>query len=678
MKILLLTPLYPPAKGGAARAFDYLGKIFQDNDTVSEVLVLSCWRKTGRIRRARGKVRIAEILNYAGGTQPESSFIWNVLVIRTFIDQYRPDLIVFHSNILPFREYYEELFKHCPPAKIYLYKTDLMPVRDFPQLTGVIYLSKNLRQKLVEEWAFPPGKLIYAPILFKPPRRRKRTNPFPFGYILYVGSVNPLKGIYELIRAFQMLKKKHVGLKLVMVGPGPRGVSYDPDVIVLRGAGRENVYTYIENARVVVLPSYSEGLPRVALEALYLKKPLIISDVVEETKCLPPSQILDKIEPAEIAGKVGAILKGGTYETAFPWEDIAFDHSEKTWNELVRHISTCAPAVSAAAGDSLPLLEELDQFQNHKAVGAPGQNTFRLLLEAAKDYTEAVTAAGDLGEIPSPVKKTFPSLEKVHYLYLLKTLDEENRMSCLAGIAANVFLEDREKKALLKSGLSKLETDFAVYIEKERVQHFFSFLLPLDAGDMLFLGEYYLRARRESDAVEFLMHGLKLLPERAHLPIYHRLLNGAVSIGEDEKNDLEDSFRAYLKRIEGEDVFMLIDEMYLSFTGKYVDIDAVLKKYLAVLEKKKKTPLEIYRWASLLKRLNNNPGAEKGFKKVIEKSVDVPLVSGAYFHLGEMAYSGEQLERAGGYFARCLELNPFHKKSKEYFDELNKKISEKR
>jgi hypothetical protein len=109
MRILLLTPLFPPNKGGASLAFDYLSRIFSQNENVSDILVVSGWKKAKKLCRVNGKITNVKILNYGNCQNPVYRLIWNTLIIREIIARYRPHIIIFHSVILPFREYYHAL-----------------------------------------------------------------------------------------------------------------------------------------------------------------------------------------------------------------------------------------------------------------------------------------------------------------------------------------------------------------------------------------------------------------------------------------------------------------------------------------------------------------------------------------------------------------------------------------
>ena len=111
--------------------------------------------------------------------------------------------------------------------------------------------------------------------------------------LLYVGRISQEKGIYELVEAFPLLKKRHGELKLVIAGNKPQ----DPNIRKIRddfsrasliegvdydfagwvdGLTKSALY---ELADFVVMPSYYEHMPLTALEAMARRKPVIITDI---------------------------------------------------------------------------------------------------------------------------------------------------------------------------------------------------------------------------------------------------------------------------------------------------------------------------------------------------------------------------------------------------------------
>jgi len=104
-------------------------------------------------------------------------------------------------------------------------------------------------------------------------------------YILFVGRLVPEKGVHDLIKAFSIARLDDI--KLLIVGAADFEDKYSKDLINLSAdkiifAGRrtgEDLLAIYTSAKLFVLPSYHEGLPIVALEALSLSVPILLSNI---------------------------------------------------------------------------------------------------------------------------------------------------------------------------------------------------------------------------------------------------------------------------------------------------------------------------------------------------------------------------------------------------------------
>jgi len=631
VKILLLTPIYYPQKGGAALAFHYLSHILASNKNVSEILILSNWKGTPDLFRSYSeKIKHLNLLKYGQYSDPLFITLWNTRIIRETIAAFQPDIIIFHSVIIPYREYYPEVFSNIGNAKLFLYKTDLFPVPSFPQLAGIVYLSQNIGNMLRQQ-QFPPSQLIHIPLLFKPPRSsllKKIENqepPIPGKYLLFVGSTDPIKGFYQLAKAFKLLKEKHTDLKLVIIGRDVDGASFDPGILFLDELDHTEVVRYIFHSAAVVIPSFSEGLPRVALETLYIKKPLIISSIVEETRHLGTLQVLETNEPGELAGKIAGILDGRPVVTQFPWEQLSFTRSKQAWNSLVdRIIETRTPPVSSSLHSQI----DFHSFSNR---------LIEQFYPSIVEYYQTIKNSAALQNLPSSVSELFPRLDRISTLSLFEHVNSSNAIASIESIIHNPLLLSREKKELLKTYLTKLFDVSRFSVEPGRLKAYFDELVPLTAYDFVFMAEYVLRQSRLEDARDFFYLALNEGPESAHITIYDRLLQPCFDLFiQDRRSELQKAFQ-----------------------------NARVQTCRFLAKKPKKTSLDFYRLASLYKQLNDYKNAVLMFRKVLRRNSDSSMKAGAWFHLGEIyRFKGEK-EKSVECFSRCLEIDPNHRKAAE-------------
>ncbi len=106
----------------------------------------------------------------------------------------------------------------------------------------------------------------------------------PKGKIIltYIGRLVKEKGIIELTETLKTLDDRFY---CIFIGDGPLKERLENDVdlsgkIMLTGqVPNEMVTTYLSKADIFILPSYSEGMPTVLIEALALKKPVVSTNV---------------------------------------------------------------------------------------------------------------------------------------------------------------------------------------------------------------------------------------------------------------------------------------------------------------------------------------------------------------------------------------------------------------
>ncbi len=140
----------------------------------------------------------------------------------------------------------------------------------------------------------------------------------PSKFILHVGRLHQKKGVWFILNVFSQLADEVADLDLLIVGPDPQGMwgklsamtrelGISTRVHYLGVVDESTKLRLIQSAELVVLPSFSEGLSMVMLEALACATPLVVSP-----NCgLPEVQErgAGKIVPLDIKSFVQAILE---------------------------------------------------------------------------------------------------------------------------------------------------------------------------------------------------------------------------------------------------------------------------------------------------------------------------------------------------------------------------------
>jgi len=110
----------------------------------------------------------------------------------------------------------------------------------------------------------------------------------PERFILYVGRLHHKKGVFFLLNVFARLAREFLDLELLIAGPDPQGMweklSLEAHELGLSSRVRylgvleeSSKLRLIELSQLIVLPSFSEGMSMVLLEALACATPVVIS-----------------------------------------------------------------------------------------------------------------------------------------------------------------------------------------------------------------------------------------------------------------------------------------------------------------------------------------------------------------------------------------------------------------
>lgn len=191
----------------------------------------------------------------------------------------------------------------------------------------VVAVSRDLARKVVELGADPARvHLIYNGVdaeLFSPGDRvdacqRLGIDPARAA-LLYVGNLLPVKGPDILIDACKMLADRGLTFDLHMIGRGPLRTNLERQSSVGQLAGRVRFHGVVPHdqlpdwfraATMLVLPSRSEGVPNVLLEAAACGTPFVASRVggVPEIAHMGISRLFDPEDPVQLADSVAEML----------------------------------------------------------------------------------------------------------------------------------------------------------------------------------------------------------------------------------------------------------------------------------------------------------------------------------------------------------------------------------
>ncbi|WP_432133093.1 glycosyltransferase family 4 protein [Streptomyces sp. bgisy154] len=136
----------------------------------------------------------------------------------------------------------------------------------------------------------------------------------PAPLVVCVGRLCRQKGQDVLLAAWDTVRARVPGARLVLVGDGPDGAALRagaPESVLFAGAVDEAAPWY-RAADLVVLPSRWEGMALAPLEAMACGRPVVVTDVDGARESLPPGSaehcLVPAGRPGALAGAVAGLL----------------------------------------------------------------------------------------------------------------------------------------------------------------------------------------------------------------------------------------------------------------------------------------------------------------------------------------------------------------------------------
>jgi len=169
--------------------------------------------------------------------------------------------------------------------------------------SGIISVSQALKQEMLNLGIVPEKiNVIYNGVNHDkfsslPPLNEKLPSN---NYILYVGNLKKDKGIFELLYGFAQIHESFPSYNLTYAGPGSlkdelllqaTQLGIVNKVKLLGPVNHNELPSLIQQANLLALPSYNEGVPNVILEAMACGIPVVatsvggIPEVVDEDIC---------------------------------------------------------------------------------------------------------------------------------------------------------------------------------------------------------------------------------------------------------------------------------------------------------------------------------------------------------------------------------------------------------
>jgi glycosyltransferase involved in cell wall biosynthesis len=224
-----------------------------------------------------------------------------------------------------------------------------------PELDAVICVGSNIAHDL-EQLGAPADRLHVISSGIDVERIERAATPAADrgrSGILFVGTLEPMKGIDVLADAFARVRAARPGVELTVVGDGPdRRLLTDRDGIRILGRrDRDEVYRQMHRAQVLVVPSRdlagkSEGMPTVVLEGLAAGVRIVASDAGSVRDALAPD--VATLVPSGDAGELARALVStlDTPDDAPGRERRRARAHERSWASTVKRVDDVLAAAA--------------------------------------------------------------------------------------------------------------------------------------------------------------------------------------------------------------------------------------------------------------------------------------------------------------------------------------------
>ena len=326
MNILYVTGVYPPIRGGASENYRSFVEGIAKEDSVRSITVLTSYTPgASHYERDRNRkiIIIRMLVNYKiirNRLLKSILLIVNILQFMLFSVVFkcfkRADIIQIHSDSIFIMK-----GMAINPGVYFLSKTSKHSILDIRDKVGIpkrdlgfsIYLanSKRIYEVIKQRVPVDRGLLIYSPIrryplesLLRHSSQYRKYDP----YICFLGTISKSKGVFQLLDAMSKIQKMRPmwNLNLVICGEYMERLRDLPQNCKYLGAlDHFNAMSVLVGSRLVVLPSLSESLPRVCIEALIYERPVLtVRGVPEVDEALSAKHLVESIEPDFLAERI--------------------------------------------------------------------------------------------------------------------------------------------------------------------------------------------------------------------------------------------------------------------------------------------------------------------------------------------------------------------------------------
>lgn len=160
-------------------------------------------------------------------------------------------------------------------------------------------------------------------------------------YMIYVGRIDEAKNCFTLFKYFEEYKKRNQNnLKLVLMGKNVIPVPEHKDIVNLGFVSDEDKFDGIAGSEFLILPSHFESLSMVVLEAMSLKKPVLVNETCEVLKghCLKSNAGLYFKDYYDFEGTVNYLISHDDVGKAMGENGVRYVQENYQWDVIIKKL----------------------------------------------------------------------------------------------------------------------------------------------------------------------------------------------------------------------------------------------------------------------------------------------------------------------------------------------------
>jgi glycosyltransferase involved in cell wall biosynthesis len=163
-----------------------------------------------------------------------------------------------------------------------------------PRAERIVAVSRPLAER-AQRLGVPPSRIDVVPNgidrgAFRPADRAEARRALGFAsdrkIVLFVGHISEEKGAFDLVRAYAERRADLGDVELVLVGDGSGSArcqqlarELNVPALFAGAQSHESIPTWLAACDLLALPSWNEGMPNVAVEALACGRPVVATQV---------------------------------------------------------------------------------------------------------------------------------------------------------------------------------------------------------------------------------------------------------------------------------------------------------------------------------------------------------------------------------------------------------------